>query len=690
MKRGIITGVVLAALSLLVLASEEADFYQWLEEVDGARAMAWVKEQSQRTTSELEQIKEFKPILDRTIQILDSKERIPAPDVLKDKVYNFWQDETHPRGIWRRTSLPSYRTAEPQWETVIDVDAIGKAENVQWVWKGAACLPPEYRLCIVSFSRGGSDAAVYREFDTSTKKFVEGGFSLPEAKSSLSWRDENTLWVGTDFGEGSLTTSGYARIVKLWKRGTPVESAKTIFEGQAGDVGSFGSSVHTPDRRYDVVARIPAFFRHETYLLVDDRLARLEIPEDSNIEGYFKGRILFSLRTDWTAGGKTYRGGALLGIEVDDLLHGGQEFDLLFEPTDRISLQNVSTTRDQLLLSVLDNVRGKLLVLTPKGSGWDRSGVPLPGLGSVQMADVSAYRSDYLYYYTDFLSPSTLYLVEKGRSAKLKTAPRFFSEEGMKVTQREATSKDGTRIPYFLVTPKGFKADGNQPTLLYGYGGFEVSEKPAYSGTVGSSWLERGGVYALANIRGGGEFGPSWHLAATKENHIRNFQDFIAVAEDLIATKVTSPKHLGIMGGSQGGLLVGGTFTLRPDLFGAVVSQVPLADMRRYNKLLAGASWMSEYGDPDVPEQWAYIRTWSPYELLKKDATYPKVFFWTNTRDDRVHPAHARKMVAKMMEMGHPVYYFENTEGGHGAGSINRQKAYTQALEYAYLWKTLR
>jgi prolyl oligopeptidase len=689
-KKGVITVVVVAALSFLVLASEEADPHMWLEEVDGARALAWVKERSQRTTSELEQVKEFKPILERTTRILDSKERIPNPDVLKDTVYNFWQDETNPRGIWRRTSLSSYRTAEPKWETVIDVDAIGKTENVPWVWKGADCFPPEYRLCMVSLSRGGSDAAIYKEFDTSTKKFVEGGFSLPEAKSSLSWRDEDTLWVGTDFGEGSLTTSGYARIVKLWKRGTPVSSAKTIFEGQAGDVGSFGSSVHTPDRRYDVVARIPAFFRHETYLLVDDRLARLDVPEDSNIEGYFKGRLMLSLRTDWTVGGKTFRSGSLLGIGVDEHLKGGRGFDVLFEPAERISLQNVYTTRDQVVLNVLDNVRGKLLVLTPNGAGWERSEVSLPGLGAVQIADVTSYRSDWLYYYSDFLSPSTLYRSENGKSEKLKTAPRFFSEEGMKVAQREATSKDGTRIPYFLVTPKGFKADGNTPTLLFGYGGFEVPERPTYSGTIGSSWLERGGVYVVANIRGGGEFGPSWHLAATKQNHIRNFQDFIAVAEDLIATKVTSPKHLGIRGGSQGGLLVGGTFTLRPDLFGAVVAQIPLADMRRYNKLLAGASWMSEYGNPDVPEEWAYIKTWSPYELLRKDATYPKVFYWTTTRDDRVHPAHARKMVAKMEEMGHPVYYFENVEGGHGSGSINRQKAYTQALEYAYLWKTLR
>jgi prolyl oligopeptidase len=382
--------------------------------------------------------------------------------------------------------------------------------------------------------------------------------------------------------------------------------------------------------------------------------------------------------------------GSLLSIGIDPLLRGRREFEVLFEPTEQVSLQSVKPTRDSILITTLDNVRGKLSALTPGPNGWARDEIALPGLGTVRVTSSDDWQSAYFYQYADFLTPSSLFLMEKGKAEKVKTAPAFFDAAGMKVDQYQATSKDGTKIPYFVVTPKGFKADGSAPTLLYGYGGFEVSEVPRYDGVNGSAWLERGGAYVLANIRGGGEFGPAWHQAALKEHHYRNFEDFTAVADDLIARKITSPKHLGSRGGSQGGLLVAGSMILRPELFGAVVSAVPLADMRRYNKLLAGASWMAEYGNPDVPEEWAYIQKWSPYQNIKKDATYPKAYFWTTTRDDRVHPAHARKMAAKMMDLGHPVYYFEQIEGGHGSGSVNQQRAQTLALEYAYLWKMLR
>ena len=685
-------GLLLAAalIPCLSFAMDEPDPFAWLEDVEGERALAWAKEQNARTLPELESRSEYRPIYEKTLAILDSKDKIPTPALFGTTVYNFWKDDRHERGIWRRTTLDGYRTASPAWETVIDIDALAKAENMPWDFKGADCLPPDFRRCLVSLSRGGADAKVVREFDTVAKAFVPDGFTLPEAKSSVSWRDADTLWVGTDFGAGSLTTSGYPRVVKLWKRGTPLADASTVFEGSDKDVASYGISIHTADRRYDLVIRIPAFFKQETFLHLGDRLVRLEIPEDADFNGFFKDQVLFSLRTDWSLGGKTYRSGTLLAGDLDDFLQDRPTLQVLFEPSERVSLAAAGSTRDRVLVLTLDNVRSRLASHTFENGTWTRAEVPLPGQGAASIPAASDFADVYFVSYEDFLTPSSLWLSTAGAAPeKVKTMPTFFNGAGMQIQQHEATSKDGTKIPYFVVTPKGFKADGRAPTLLHGYGGFEVAQTPTYSGSRGAAWLERGGVFALANIRGGGEFGPRWHEAALKQNRIKSFEDFIAVAEDLVARKITSPAHLGIRGGSQGGLLVGGAFTMRPDLFGAVVSEVPLADMRRFSKLLAGASWMAEYGDPDVPEQWSYIQTWSPYHLLRKDAKYPKPFIWTNTRDDRVHPGHARKMVARMQELGHPVYYFENVEGGHGAGVVNKETAHVTALEYAYLWKML-
>lgn len=674
----------------LETAVEEEDPYLWLEEVEGEKALAWAKEQSARTARELQSVGEYRKVYDRALQIYDSQDRIPSPSIHGGFIYNFWQDKEHPRGIWRRTSLASYGTAGPAWETVIDVDAVVKAEGVNWVWEGASCLPPDSRRCMVSLSRGGSDAAVYREFDTRTRSFVEGGFSLPEAKSSVSWRDEDALWVGTDFGPGTLTESGYPRVVKLWKRGTPLSEARTVFEARESDVSAFAYSIHNPEGRYDLAGRSPAFFRSEMFLVLGGRLVKLDLPEDVDFHGFFMDRLLLELRSGWTAGGRTYPQGALISIQLDRFLTGDRDFEVLFEPSERVSLGSVTRTRDQVFLSVYDNVRGRVRTLSLEGGAWKRGTVEVPGLGSVGVSAASPWESFFFYTYSDFLTPQSLYLVEGGTAAKVKSMPAFFEAEGMTVEQHEAVSRDGTRVPYFAVLPKGFKADGRAPALLYGYGGFEIPQLPRYSPVVGAAWLERGGAYLLANIRGGGEFGPRWHQAAQRKNRIKAYEDFIAVAEDAVARKLTSPKHLGIMGGSQGGLLVGGAMTLRPDLFGAVVAQIPLADMRRYHKMLAGASWMEEYGDPDAPEEWASMRTWSPYQNLRKDAVYPRAYFWTTTRDDRVHPGHARKMAAKMLGLGHPVYYYENIEGGHGSGSVNAQKANTTALEYAYLWKMLR
>ncbi len=691
--RLIVKGLTAAALAVAGLAAAQSadDPFQWLEDVQGEKALAWAKEHDAKSTAVLEARPEYKPIYKRTLEILDSKEKIPTPRFLGETVYNFWKDDAHERGIWRRTSLASYRTAAPQWETVLDVDALAKAEGKSWVFHGANCLAPAFVRCMISLSPGGSDASVEREFDTTTKQFVPDGFTLPEAKSSVDWRDGDTLWVGTNFGSGSLTTSGYPRIVKLWKRGTPLTSAREIFEGKSEDVAEHGSSEILSDGRYELVTRTPAFFRNELFLMLGDRLVKLDLPEDVRPRDFFHDRLLFSLRSDWTVGGKTYRAGSLLAGGIDDLLRGVRRFEVLFEPSERVSLADVERTRDRVLIVTLDNVHSRVAALSLEGGAWKRSEVPVPGLGNVSLQSTSDLTESFFFTYEDFTTPASLWLSEGGGApVKVKALPAFFDAKGMKTGQFEATSKDGTKIPYFVVMPKGFKANGTAPTLMTGYGGFEIPEVPRYGGVVGSAWLARGGVFVVANIRGGGEFGPAWHKAAMREQHIHNFEDFSAVARDLIARKITSSRHLGIMGGSQGGLLVSGTMVLYPDLFHAVVAQVPLADMRRFNHLLAGASWMAEYGDPDKPEDWAYMKTWSPYQNLKADAKYPTPFFWTNTRDDRVHPAHARKMVAKMEAQGHPVYYFENTEGGHGSGAVNKQTAQVTALQYAYLWMMLK
>ena len=666
------------------------DPFQWLEDVQGEKALAWVREHNAKSTALLEARKEYKPIYARTLEILDSKEKIPTPELLGETVYNFWKDDAHERGIWRRTSLASYRTASPEWETVLDVDALAKADGKAWVWHDADCLPPANARCMVALSPGGSDASVVREFDTASKQFVAGGFSLPEAKSRVSWRDEDTLWVGTDFGPGTLTASGYPRLVKLWKRGTPLSEAKTVFECKAG--GRLRERQHRdPERR--AVRR-----RHAHARVLQARgvpLPRRPPREDRHARGRAAARVLprpaphlaaqrlDDRRQDVSRGlapRRLRRRRAPRRPPLRRALRAGE----------RVSLGRVERTKDRVLIQTLDNVRSRITALALEDGAWKRSEVALPGLGTAAFAATSDLTNAYFFTYQDYSSPTSLWLAGTSEPAKVKSMPAFFDATGVKTEQFEAVSKDGTKIPYFVVTPKGFKADGTAPTLLYGYGGFEQSEVPRYSGTIGAAWLARGGVFVDANLRGGGEFGPEWHKAAVKEKHIHNFEDFSAVASDLIARKITSARHLGIMGGSQGGLLVGGTFTLYPDLFHAVVAQVPLADMRRYNKLLAGASWMAEYGDPDKPEDWAYIKTWSPYELLKKDAKYPTPFYWTNTRDDRVHPGHARKMVAKMESLGHPVYYFENTEGGHGSGAVNKQTAQVTALQYAYLWMMLR
>lgn len=693
MKQKVSTVMMLCVLaSVPAIAADTAtdDPYLWLEDVEGAKALSWSEARSAESAAILEAVPSFQPIYDRVLEIYDSKDRVPTVASRGAWYYNFWQDADHERGLWRRTFLDSWRSDDPAWETVLDLDALSAADGELWVFKGASCLQPDYRRCMLSLSRGGKDATVQREFDTVQKRFVDDGFELAEAKSTTSWVDPDTLMVQTDFGEGTMSRAGYPLVVKLWHRGTSLDDAETVYTARPTDVGAFSSAVDTPDSHYDLVIRYVDQLTTETFLRLGGRLVRLPIPTDSILQGIFHDRLLISLRSELVAGDTTYPTGALIALGIDDLLQGSSAWQVLFEPTERTSLASVTRTRNHLLVQTLDNVRGRIHRFDLVDGVWQPTEVPLPGLGSVGIADTSIESDTWLLTYTDFLTPSSMYLVEGDAApVRVKTTPEWFDATGMKVEQLDATSADGTRVPYFVVYPKGFKADGMAPTVLYGYGGFEQSMLPSYSGIVGSAWLERGGVYVLANIRGGGEFGPAWHQAALKENRQRSFDDFIAVAEDLIDRKITSPKHLGIMGGSNGGLLVGAVMVQRPELFEAVVCQVPVLDMKRYSKLLAGASWVGEWGDPDNPEDWAYLSKYSPYQNVTKDADYPKAFFYTSTRDDRVHPGHARKMVAKMLDQGHDVLYWENTEGGHAAGSTNAQRARMWALTYAYLWMML-
>lgn len=685
------------ALSGPAMSQTPQDPHLWLEEVQGERALAWVRARNAESEGVLQARPGFATLKTRLREVLDSREQIPYVARRGDWLYNLWKDADNPRGLWRRTTLAEYRKAKPAWETVIDVDALGKAEKENWVWSRSSCLGPDYRRCLISLSRGGADATVVREFDTVSKTFVEGGFTLPEAKSSVEWIDKDRIYVGTDFGAGSMTESGYPRVIKVWKRGTPLASATTVFEGQAKDVAAYASVDPTPGFERTTFGRAVTFYSDEIWLLQGDKPVLVEKPADAKLS-FWREFVLIELRSDWTVGGRTWPRGALLAGNAAAYLKGERSFEALFVPTSTRSLASFGATRTKLLLDVLDNVASRIEEWQPANKGWSKREVKAPYPGSLgvtplhdpQLKD-DPLAEAYFLNVADFLQPDTLQLGKTGNDERevLKSRPSFFDATGMRAEQRFATSKDGTKVPYFVIWPKGATADGKNPTLLYGYGGFEVSLTPWYSGAVGRAWTGQGGVYVLANIRGGGEFGPGWHQAAIKAHKQKSYDDFAAVAEDLIKQKITSPQHLGIQGGSNGGLLVGAVMVQRPELFNAVVCQVPLLDMQRYHKLLAGASWMAEYGDPDKADEWAWISKYSPYQNVKPGVKMPKVLFATSTRDDRVHPGHARKMAAKMMEQGHPLLYWENIEGGHGGAADNGQRAQMMALEYTFLWQQL-
>lgn len=658
----------------------DEDPYLWLEDVTGDAALTWVRERNAETVAALTGSARFTSLRDELRQVLDADDRIPYPTRRGEWLYNFWQDAAHPRGLWRRTTLSSYRGERPDWEILLDVDALAEAEGENWVWQGANVLRPDYRLALVELSRGGADAVVVREFDLVDRSFVDGGFTLPEAKTTVAWIDADRIYVGTDFGEGSMTASGYPRIVKEWRRGTPLAEATTLFEGKPDDVSVGGYHDHTDGFERGFIARNLDFWRSERYLRAAE-LVKIDVPDDAEIDVH-REWLLVTTRSPWLG----HPAGALLATRFDDFLAGQRNLTVLFEPDEHSALSYHCWTRHHLIIATLVDVRTHLEVLTP--GTWDRSDLAaVPDLSAADIVGTDPHQSDeYLLDISGFTQPATLRRGTIGGEVEtLKQAPSFFDTTGLTVRQHFAISLDGTRIPYFVIGHD----DGPGPTLLTGYGGYEISLTPGYSGTVGRGWLARGGTYVVANIRGGGEYGPRWHQTALKANRLRVYEDFAAVATDLVTRNITTPGALGIQGGSNGGLLMGVMLTKYPSQFGAIVGQVPLLDMLRYHRLLAGASWIAEYGDPDDPTDRPHLLGYSPYHNLHSGHPYPPVLWVTSTRDDRVHPAHARKMTALMRSLHLPVSYYENIEGGHGAAADNEQLAFKWALIYEFLWQRL-
>lgn len=670
------------------------DPYIWMEEIEGTRAMDWARAQNARSLPVLQGDPRYADLEAKALAILNAKDRVPGVSFAGDgSLRNFWQDQDHVRGIWRKTTLDSYRAAEPAWETILDIDALSRAENANWVFKGASCLPPEDTRCLVTLSNGGKDAVTVREFDTTTKTFVEGGFVLPEGKQNYTWLDKDTLLVGREWKPGELTKSGYAYVLKALKRGQALEQATELFRGTETDVAVSPFVLRDADGKVVAVManRGVTFFESETYLLEGAKPVKLDLPLKSSIQGYVAGQMVVLMEQDWPE--KGFKTGDLISYDLAQLKAAPDKAvaTLVLRPTARQSVEQVTTTRTKLVVGMLDNVKGAAKVFSHGPKGWTSQALDLPANSAIGLGSSAETDERLFVTVTGYLTPTTYWLADAGslKLEQVKASPARFDASTHVVEQFEATSSDGVKIPYFVVRPKGVKYDGSAPTLLYAYGGFQVSMTPGYSGVMGKLWLERGGTYVVANIRGGGEFGPAWHEAALKANRQKAYDDFFAVSQDLIARKITSPRRLGIMGGSNGGLLMSVALTQRPELYNAIVVQVPLFDMIRYSQIGAGASWVGEYGDPAIPSERAVIAKYDPYSNLKAGRNYPEVFIETSTKDDRVHPAHARKAAARLEELGYPVLYYENIDGGHAASANLAETARRQALEYTYLTRKL-
>ena len=685
------------AFAPTTIAAQDTDAddpYIWLEEIQGERALAKVDQWNADTEAVLTDQPEYPLAKAWAKQILDDTRQIALPDAIQgDMVTNLWRDADNPRGLWRIASLESYMAGAPEWRVLIDVDKLGEDEGQSWVWHGANCLAPEYTRCLIALSPGGTDADVVREFDVTTGRFVDGGFTLPEAKSNVAWFDEDTLFVGTDEGDGSLTDSGYPRLVKLWDRGTDFSTARQIAEGEQADISASGFSVLDGDTRWRFVNRSPSFWTNQISLVkADGSTVPLPLPEDAEFEAVLNGLVIAKLNSALETTGGTEQPGALVAWSLQSVLDGSDPAPFaVFRPSDTQAIEEVAASETKLWVKVLDDVSGKLIELSPGQSGWTARDMELPANSTVQIAETSGTGDTAFVTVESMLTPPTLYAVpSEGEAVAIASEPAQFDASKFTVEQRFATSKDGTKVPYYLVRPKD--AQGPLPTLIHAYGGFRAAQTPKYltaepyrSGPLGLFWVESGNAYVLANIRGGGEYGPRWHEDALREKRQNSFDDFHAVADDLVASRLTTPGHIAASGRSNGGVLVGAVANQRPDLYGAIISGSPLIDMRRYNKLLAGASWMAEYGNPDVPEDWAFMKEWSPYQNMSDGPDVPAAFYYLSTLDDRVHPGHARKAAAKHEAYGQTFYYHEYREGGHSVGSDHEEDAKRAALLLSYL-----
>jgi prolyl oligopeptidase len=683
--------LALGACSTVSKPSGSADPYLWLEEVEGEQALSWVRERNAKSLQALQADARYAPMEREALAIFQDRNRLPLGAMRNGYVHNFWQDEKNVRGLWRRAPLAGYKAGAPVWETVLDFDALAAAEGKNWVYKGATCLEPEGRLCLVALSDGGKDAVVWREFDVERKAFHDAGFRLNEAKSNVTWKDADTLLVATDWGPGSLTESGYPYIVKEWKRGQAFADAREVIRGQPTDVSVQPFKLRSESGLEALFAvEGDTFFTSTLWRLDGPTPVKLTLPEKASVQELHKDELVFTIEQDWSIGGRSYATGSLLSMPLAEASASAPSIRVIYTPGERESIESVSATRDSLLVSTFRNVKGRLLRFGFDGRAWFESEIPMPPSGTIGLASTASDEATAFLTFSSHLQPSTLYVWEgQGRPREVRAVPAQFNAAGLVVEQLEAKSRDGAKVPYFVIRRADVPLNGSTPTLLYGYGGFQISQTPGYLGSTGKLWLERGGAYVVANIRGGGEFGPAWHQAGLKTNRQVIYDDFAAVAEDLIARKLTSPRRLGIMGGSNGGLLMGVMLTQRPELFNAAVVQVPLLDMLRFHKLLAGASWVAEYGSPDVPEERAFLETISPYQNLRKRANFPVPLIVTSTKDDRVHPGHARKFAARLEELDLPYLYYENIDGGHSAAANQQEAAKRRALEFTYLAQRL-
>ena len=688
-------GLAAIVLATAAVAQTSGDPYLWLEDIEGPRAIAQVKKWNAETEALLTVAPEYEPARQRALALLDDEQQIAQPDdVMGDYVANLWRDASNKRGLWRISPMDAYAAGKPQWRTLIDVDALGKAEGKSWVWHGANCLAPDYTRCLVSLSPGGTDADVVREFDIPTGKFVDGGFVVPEAKSRTAWLDRDHLLVGTDYGQGSLTSSGYPRIVKLWRRGTPLSAAKTIVTGEAADVGMTPFAYADGHKRWAFVSRGKTFWTNDLSMVMPDgRLVKTPLPDTADPQDVIGGRLI----AFFNSAEQGMPAGSVVAYSLADIAAGrAVKPELVMAPSKTQAIEEVAASVNVLWVKALDDVSGKLFALTRSGDGrWVARAMPLAPNSTVHLLETSGKRDMAFVTVEGMLTPPTLYAVRSaGRPAPVQSLPARFDANAFSVEQRFAASKDGTRIPYFVVRKRG--SVGPVPALIHAYGGFRNAQTPSYltgqpyrAGPLGLFWVEEGNAYVLANIRGGGEYGPAWHEAALRENRQRSFDDLHAVAEDLIRTGVSAKGKIGISGRSNGGVLVGAALNQRPDLYNAAIVGSPLYDMKRYSHLLAGASWIDEYGDPDKPADWAFMSAYSPYQNIRRGVRYPAPFFYSSTKDDRVHPGHARKAAARLLEYGNRVYFHEYLEGGHSVGADHAEDAKRAALLLAYLNREL-